>query len=104
MKHPTVLEAMKNLTVLKFTPHRDRPGGTAILRLPGKQRAIEASWLPPAKGQPVILNFRPYPDGWERLPPTERAAACKEAWVAIETHRLKTQRQKAPRATNKRPR
>lgn len=78
MKRPTVLEAMKNLTVLKFTPHRDRRGGTAILRVPGMKRDIQAWWQPPPKGEPLTLNFRPYPDGWGQLTPREQAEASKE--------------------------
>ncbi len=85
MKRPTVLEALKNLTVLKFTRDRDGAGAKATIRLLGSDRETQVWWRNPPKGEPPTLHFRPYPDGWEQLSAEEQEEACKEAVLAIIT-------------------
>lgn len=84
MKQPTVLEALKNLTLLKFTRDRDGGGAKATIRLHGNDRETQVWWRDPPKGQrSILLHFRPYPQGWERLSVPEMEEASKEALLAI---------------------
>jgi hypothetical protein len=83
MRRPTVLEALKKLMVLKFTPDRDGAGAKATIRLLGDDRRTQVWWRKPREGEPLIVNFRPYPDGWTRLSPAEQSDASKEVVLAI---------------------
>lgn len=92
MKRLTVLEAVKRLTVLKFTPDRDRAGGTAFIQVPGNDREIKVWWRKPPEGEPRTLHFRPYLEGWAQLTASEQAKACKEILVAVTMHNAITQK------------
>lgn len=100
MGRPAVLEELKNLTVLKFTRDRDGGGAKATIRLPADDRQTHVWWRNPPKSAPLILHFRPYPDGWARLTPAQQAEASKDALVAILTQSATSQ--KASRATERR--
>lgn len=106
MKRSTLIEAMKNVTVLKFERDRNPPGGRATLQVPGTKRQTEVWWHEPPEGQPHRLHFKPYPEGWAELSLSEQSEACKEVIHAILLHEAaimkhKAQTQQAPRGERK---
>lgn len=99
MKRTTVLEAVKNLTVLKAKRDRDGGGVKSTVRLLGGDRETQMWWRTPPKGERMIVHFRPYPDGWAQLSQSEQDEASKEAAIAIDLH-IKTMK----RSTRSEPR
>lgn len=106
LKGPTVLDAVKNLTVLKFTRDRDGRGVKAIVQLLGDERETQVWWRDPPKGERMTVHFRPYPNGWGQLRSAEQDEASKEAALAIVTAIVTpaSKTDKAPRGKKRRDR
>ncbi len=93
MRRLTVLEAVKKLTVLKFTPDRDRKGGTATIRVAERLRRKHLK-LTPYDDRCWRATF--YTTGMEHSPtsatgtawePTPWHATQGAAWEALKKAR-----------------